>query len=142
MEWRLETGKKIAAEFAEKMERAANFSEMSMALQCFVVQVNKTHVFTDSDLLDMVERSILQQGKRLPNDKSGPRFKKGDTVRILGTENRPIGTILRTPKRRSTGILYEGQYAYDVELPGKAPYVTRWPEHFLSFADVAAQAGK
>lgn len=45
-----------------------------------------------------------------------PRFKLGDKVRTISPLDGEIGTIARVPKRISTGLLYGGDYAYDVEF--------------------------
>lgn len=44
-----------------------------------------------------------------------PRFKKGDEVVVAITDGK-IGTIARTPKMKSTGFLFGGGFAYDVEF--------------------------
>jgi hypothetical protein len=49
-----------------------------------------------------------------------PFFKLCETVRvkIMGGK---MGTIRRVPKRRSTGFLFGGDYAYDVSFPDGTP---------------------
>lgn len=49
---------------------------------------------------------------------AGPRFKLGDTVLVDWSRGTVTATIIRVPKRRSTGLVFGGDYAYDVQVAG------------------------
>jgi hypothetical protein len=67
-----------------------------------------------------------------------PLFMKGDRVLIPCLAK--CGTVLSTPKRRSTGFLFGGGYAYDVDVDDRIPSGQRLREDSLAPVPTGAAA--